>query len=191
MSGVIRKLAFCICKKQRRRLAQITHIAYQRLSFCYIGNTISVLPKSLISSRFVSKTGFLATRLIYFSDTKLEQNQVAGFLTLLRNMIQTRPTNQDSFVRTNGAAIIGALLQKVISREMYFMIVPVSIKFCQFPGQHVPCKIIKKITIRMCVRDSISEEDCTYFVFLLPNFKINLVKIAGRNQQNDIVVARQ
>ena len=47
------------------------------------------------------------------SDTKLEQNQVAGFLTLLRNMIQTRPTNQDSFVRTNGAAIIGALLQKV------------------------------------------------------------------------------
>ena len=47
------------------------------------------------------------------ADTKLEQNQVAGFLTLLRNMIQTRPTNQDSFVRTNGAAIIGALLQKV------------------------------------------------------------------------------
>ena len=53
------------------------------------------------------------------TDTKLEQNQVAGFLTLLRNMIQTRPTNQDSFVRTNGAAIIGALLQKVKSCMLF------------------------------------------------------------------------
>ena len=66
-------------------------------------------------SQFVEFNGtfcifFLA---LFFADTKLEQNQVAGFLTLLRNMIQTRPTNQDSFVRTNGAAIIGALLQKV------------------------------------------------------------------------------
>ncbi|WAR10788.1 NBEL1-like protein [Mya arenaria] len=48
-----------------------------------------------------------------YADTKLEQNQVAGFLTLLRNMVQTRPVNQQTFVQTNGAAVIGALLQKV------------------------------------------------------------------------------
>ncbi|XP_053386541.1 neurobeachin-like protein 1 [Mercenaria mercenaria] len=48
-----------------------------------------------------------------YADTKLEQNQVAGFLTLLRNMVQTKPVNQQTFVQTNGAAVIGALLQKV------------------------------------------------------------------------------
>ncbi|KAL4217498.1 Neurobeachin-like protein 1 [Mactra antiquata] len=51
-----------------------------------------------------------------YADTKLEQNQVAGFLTLLRNMIQTKPVNQQTFVQTNGAAVIGALLQKVNSK---------------------------------------------------------------------------
>ncbi|XP_060592045.1 neurobeachin-like protein 1, partial [Ruditapes philippinarum] len=51
-----------------------------------------------------------------YADTKLEQNQVAGFLTLLRNMVQTKPVNQQTFIQTNGAAVIGALLQKVNSK---------------------------------------------------------------------------
>ncbi|CAI9726854.1 1 isoform X1 [Octopus vulgaris] len=49
------------------------------------------------------------------TDAKLEQNQVAAFLTLLRNMLQTKTKNQDSFIRTHGAATVGALLQKVNS----------------------------------------------------------------------------
>ncbi|KAK3582874.1 hypothetical protein CHS0354_012486 [Potamilus streckersoni] len=48
-----------------------------------------------------------------YADKKLQQNQVAGFLTLLRNMMQTHTTNQDTFVRTSGAATLSALLQKV------------------------------------------------------------------------------
>lgn len=47
------------------------------------------------------------------AESKLEQNQVAAFLTLLRNMLQTKVTNQDCFIRTHSAATIGALLQKV------------------------------------------------------------------------------
>jgi len=61
-------------------------------------------------------TGKRVTIMVCFpTDTKLEQNQVSGFLTLMRNMIQTKPVNQQTFVQTNGAAIIGALLQKVIA----------------------------------------------------------------------------
>ncbi|XP_025103761.1 neurobeachin-like protein 1 isoform X2 [Pomacea canaliculata] len=48
-----------------------------------------------------------------YADSKLEQNQVAAFLTLLRHLLQTKPVNQDTFIRTQGAATIGALLQKV------------------------------------------------------------------------------
>ncbi|XP_076450797.1 neurobeachin-like protein 1 [Babylonia areolata] len=48
-----------------------------------------------------------------YADSKLEQNQVAAFLTLLRHMLQTKPVNQDTFIRTQGAATVGALLQKV------------------------------------------------------------------------------
>ncbi|XP_067686159.1 neurobeachin-like protein 1 [Haliotis asinina] len=48
-----------------------------------------------------------------YADTKLEQNQVAAFLNLLRNMLQTKMMNQDTFIRTHGAATVGALLQKV------------------------------------------------------------------------------
>ncbi|XP_061165431.1 neurobeachin-like protein 1 isoform X2 [Saccostrea echinata] len=51
-----------------------------------------------------------------YSDSKLEQNQVAGFLTLLRHMIHSQGTNQEAMIRTGGAATIGALLQKVNSR---------------------------------------------------------------------------
>ncbi|XP_052235635.1 uncharacterized protein LOC127847634 isoform X2 [Dreissena polymorpha] len=36
-----------------------------------------------------------------YADTKLEQNQMAGYLTLLGNMV-----NQQTFVQTNGAALI-------------------------------------------------------------------------------------
>lgn len=46
-------------------------------------------------------------------DSKLEQNQVSGFLTLLRHMIHSQGTNQETMIRTMGVATIGALLQKV------------------------------------------------------------------------------
>ncbi|KAL5005989.1 hypothetical protein ScPMuIL_017147 [Solemya velum] len=48
-----------------------------------------------------------------YADANLEQNQVSGFLTLLKNMMQAKVVNQDMFIRTNCAASIGALLQKV------------------------------------------------------------------------------
>ncbi|XP_069107826.1 neurobeachin-like protein 1 isoform X1 [Argopecten irradians] len=48
-----------------------------------------------------------------YADAKLEQNQVSGFLTLLRHMIHSKSINQDTFVRTGAAATLGALLQKV------------------------------------------------------------------------------
>ncbi|KAH3749050.1 hypothetical protein DPMN_183540 [Dreissena polymorpha] len=68
--------------------------------------------------------------LLVYTDMKLEQNQVAGFLTLLRNMIQTKLVNQQTFVQTNGAAVIGALLQKVrIVNEFAQSVVP------DYPGQ--------------------------------------------------------
>lgn len=51
--------------------------------------------------------------LLSVSDSKLEQNQAAGFLTLLRHMLHTSSTNRDTFTRINAAATIGAILQKV------------------------------------------------------------------------------
>eukprot|EP00105_Crassostrea_gigas_P036363 XP_019920511.1 PREDICTED: neurobeachin-like protein 1 [Crassostrea gigas] len=51
-----------------------------------------------------------------YSDSKLEQNQVSGFLTLLRHMIHSQGTNQETMIRTGGVATIGALLQKVNPR---------------------------------------------------------------------------
>ncbi len=49
----------------------------------------------------------------YLAENALEQNQVAGFLTLLKNFVSSSPVNQDSLVRTNAIATLGALLQKV------------------------------------------------------------------------------
>ncbi|XP_052080874.1 neurobeachin-like protein 1 isoform X2 [Mytilus californianus] len=51
-----------------------------------------------------------------YADSKLEQNQAAGFLTLLRHMLHTSSTNRDTFTRINAAATIGAILQKVNSK---------------------------------------------------------------------------
>lgn len=48
-----------------------------------------------------------------FADVHLEQNQVSGFLTLLRNIIQNDPLNQEILLRSHGIAIIGALLQNL------------------------------------------------------------------------------
>ncbi|XP_041374666.1 neurobeachin-like protein 1 [Gigantopelta aegis] len=48
-----------------------------------------------------------------YTDWRLVQNQVAAFLTLLRNFLQTKDANQASFIRTEGAATVAALLQKV------------------------------------------------------------------------------
>ncbi|ESO94157.1 hypothetical protein LOTGIDRAFT_232423 [Lottia gigantea] len=48
-----------------------------------------------------------------YADSKLEQNQVAAFLTMIRSILHTKIVNQDHFVFNQGAATIGALLQKV------------------------------------------------------------------------------
>ncbi len=46
-------------------------------------------------------------------DAKLERNRVAGFLALLRHMLCGHLANQNSLVRDNEVAMLGALLQKV------------------------------------------------------------------------------
>ena len=51
--------------------------------------------------------------LFVLTDTKLEKNQVAGFLTLLRHMIQNSPVNQESLIRENAVATLATLLHKV------------------------------------------------------------------------------
>ncbi|XP_046399154.1 neurobeachin-like protein 2 [Ischnura elegans] len=47
-----------------------------------------------------------------FSDWKLEQNPVSGYLTLLRNIITRSALNQESVLKSNSLAIIGYLLIK-------------------------------------------------------------------------------
>ena len=54
------------------------------------------------------------------SDIKLEVNPVAGVLALLRNMVQNCLVNQDSLVRTNSVAVLGALLQKVCPLSLLY-----------------------------------------------------------------------
>ncbi|KAM6088833.1 neurobeachin-like protein 2 [Chlamydotis macqueenii] len=49
------------------------------------------------------------------SESRLERNNVAAFLLLVKNFIQNHPVNQESLVQCHGPAIIGALLQKVSS----------------------------------------------------------------------------
>ncbi len=50
---------------------------------------------------------------MHVSDNALEANQVAGFVTLVRNLVQSSPANQDSLVRTNAMGTLSYLLQKV------------------------------------------------------------------------------
>ena len=50
-----------------------------------------------------------------FSDWKLEKNPVSGFLTLIKNFIIHHPVNQEQLMRGGGVAIIGELLQVIIS----------------------------------------------------------------------------
>ncbi|KAG8233664.1 hypothetical protein J437_LFUL013710, partial [Ladona fulva] len=47
-----------------------------------------------------------------FSDWKLEQNPVSGFLTLLRNIITRSAFNQESLLKNNTMGIIGSLLSQ-------------------------------------------------------------------------------
>ncbi|NXJ86632.1 NBEL2 protein, partial [Trogon melanurus] len=49
------------------------------------------------------------------SESRLERNNVAAFLLLVKNFILNHPVNQESLVQCHGPAIIGALLQKVSS----------------------------------------------------------------------------
>ncbi|XP_025945583.1 neurobeachin-like protein 2 isoform X1 [Apteryx rowi] len=52
------------------------------------------------------------------SESRLERNDVAAFLLLVKNFIQNHPVNQESLVQCHGPAIIGALLQKVSSSQL-------------------------------------------------------------------------
>ncbi|XP_069696226.1 neurobeachin-like protein 1 isoform X2 [Periplaneta americana] len=47
-----------------------------------------------------------------YSDWKLEQNPVSGFLSLLKNIIAGSTLNQEQLLKNNGLAIIGVLLAK-------------------------------------------------------------------------------
>jgi hypothetical protein len=46
-----------------------------------------------------------------FSDWKLEQNAISGFLTLIRNLVSGHTINAEQLMRGGGVAIIGSLLQ--------------------------------------------------------------------------------
>lgn len=46
-----------------------------------------------------------------FSDWKLEQNAISGFLTLVKNLVTNHTINKEQLMRCGGVAIIGALLQ--------------------------------------------------------------------------------
>ncbi len=48
-------------------------------------------------------------------DWKLEQNPVSGFLSLLRNVLHRHSNNIDQLMQGSNIAIIGILMQKVIS----------------------------------------------------------------------------
>ncbi|KAK2169991.1 hypothetical protein LSH36_5g09019 [Paralvinella palmiformis] len=47
-----------------------------------------------------------------YADVRLQQNRVAAFLTLLRNLVQSSSVNQETLLRENAFSILGALLQK-------------------------------------------------------------------------------
>ncbi len=51
-----------------------------------------------------------------FSDWKLEQNPVSGFLTLVKNLVSGHTVNHEQLMRGGGVAIIGALLQEARPR---------------------------------------------------------------------------
>ena len=47
-----------------------------------------------------------------FSDWKLEQNPISGFLTLIKNFVTGHTINLEQLMRGGGVAIIGFLLVK-------------------------------------------------------------------------------
>lgn len=47
-----------------------------------------------------------------FSDWKLEQNSISGFLTLIKNLVTNHTINTEQLMRGGGVSIIGALLLK-------------------------------------------------------------------------------
>ncbi len=50
-----------------------------------------------------------------FSDWKLEQNAISGFLTLVKNLVSGHTVNKEQLMRGGGVAIIGSLLQEARS----------------------------------------------------------------------------
>jgi len=48
----------------------------------------------------------------HFSDWRLEQNAISGFLTLIRNLVSSHTINCEQLMRGGGVAVIGALLQE-------------------------------------------------------------------------------
>ena len=54
-----------------------------------------------------------------FSDWKLEQNPISGFLTLIKNFVSGHTINLEQLMRGGGVAIIGKLpIQNVV--EIFF-----------------------------------------------------------------------
>ncbi len=51
-----------------------------------------------------------------FSDWKLEQNAISGFLTLVKNLVSGHTVNLEQLMRGGGVSVIGALLQRARPR---------------------------------------------------------------------------
>ena len=109
---------FCWSESGRKKNASKIHV----LLFCgkirefliFLGDLHCILKMRMCLAGFylsVSETHFFHT------DNALEANQVAGFLTLLRNFVQSTPANQDSLVRTNAMGTLSYMLQKVLSSQ--------------------------------------------------------------------------
>lgn len=50
---------------------------------------------------------------LFCSELKLEHNQLAAFITMLRYILKEKPVNRDVFVSNYCAATLGMLMQKV------------------------------------------------------------------------------
>ncbi|XP_067013553.2 neurobeachin-like protein 1 [Anabrus simplex] len=72
-----------------------------------------------------------------YSDWKLEQNPVSGFLSLLKNMITGSPFNQEHLLKTKGLAVVGALLMKT-KRELIDVNVLMAVQLLVETARDVP-----------------------------------------------------
>ena len=56
---------------------------------------------------------YLVTYVPFISESTLQKNHIASFLTLLRNMVIPSNISQDTLLRENALATLGLLLQNV------------------------------------------------------------------------------